>query len=767
MLSSYDICVHGQVQGVGFRPHVYSIASELSLSGCVYNDGGGVQIQLMATQQQLKRFLDLLAQRLPPLAEIEEVITRQSDKHYSGCGFSIISSRQSAVNTQISADAKTCDPCLSELFDPNNRRYRYPFINCTHCGPRFSIIKKLPYDRPHTTMSCFKLCSRCQQEYDSPLNRRFHAQPNGCADCGPTLSLYNSELKAISGADLIATTISLLKQGKIVAIKGLGGYHLVCDARNSAAVKRLRIKKQRATKPLALMAASLAVLDNIVELSPLAKEQLNASSAPIVIVKKRCQQYENHQFEHLAANIDTLGVMLPYTPLHHLLFAGSETTDDGDNLAKIAPLTLVMTSANLRGQPLIYQSQETKALAGLADFVLTHNREIDQRLDDSVVNCNGEQAIIIRRGRGMAPKVINLPLTGKATLAVGGFFKNSICLSKGKKAYLSQYIGNLDNPDNCRYLQETVAHMMALFQIQPEQVVSDLHPDFYSTVFAEQFARDHKIPLIKVQHHHAHAAAIACEHQLTTPYLALTLDGVGLGNDGKAWGGECLKIEGQDCQRLGHFRPLTMAGGDSAAKQPWRIACAFLIEQGMAALAQSRFGHEKGFSAVIQMLEKGVNCPQTSSAGRLFDGAAALLGLTHHNDFAAQAAMQLESAAATGEIQISAPLFRITEDRQLDFSDLLIAISAMPGNHGAATFHYQLALGLSAWLTLLSEEKITTVVLAGGCFLNQTLSSYLNKLLTASHFKVLSAKQVPPNDSSLALGQAWVAITANQEALCV
>ncbi|MFT6987969.1 MAG: hydrogenase maturation protein HypF, partial [Psychromonas sp.] len=650
MVSSYDICVSGQVQGVGFRPHVYSIASELGLSGSVYNDGGGVQIKLVATPEQLNQFLDLLAQRLPPLAEIEEIITNKNDELCSASGFSIISSRKNAINTQISADAKTCDACLSELFDPNNRRYRYPFINCTHCGPRFSIIKKLPYDRPDTTMSRFKLCNRCQQEYDSPLNRRFHAQPNACNDCGPTLSLYNNELEEILCNDLLTKTVTLLKQGKIVAIKGLGGYHLVCDARNSAAVKRLRITKQRKTKPLALMAASLAALDHIVELTPLAKKQLSSISAPIVIVKKRhhhfeSHQFENpqfksHQFEHLAPNIDTLGVMLPYTPLHHLLFSGDKNGDNPD------PLIVVMTSANLRGQPLIYQSHEKKQLACLADFVLTHNRDIDKRLDDSIVNCNGEQTIVIRRGRGMAPKAINLAFAGKATLAVGGFFKNSICLSKGKKAYLSQYIGNLDSPDNCRSLQETVAHMMAIYQIEPEQVASDLHPDFYSTEFAEQFASDHKIPLIKVQHHHAHAAAIACEHQLTGPYLALALDGVGLGNDGKAWGGECLKIEGQHCQRLGHFQPLTMPGGDSAAKQPWRIASAFLIEHGMAELAQTRFGREKGFSAVIQMLEKGVNCPQTSSAGRLFDAAGALLGLTHNNSFEAQAAMQLESAAA-------------------------------------------------------------------------------------------------------------------------
>ncbi|MDX2367292.1 MAG: carbamoyltransferase HypF [Colwellia sp.] len=713
MYNSYHICVQGLVQGVGFRPHVFSQAIKLALTGNVYNDGSGVKINLNATSAQLDEFLSSLRSELPPLASIDDISICENDNVINDHHFEILVSQQSAISTQITPDAATCDQCLSELLDPKNRRYHYPFINCTHCGPRFSIIKKLPYDRPYTTMGDFELCQQCLTEYNSPLNRRFHAQPNACPTCGPELSLYDTNGKVSSESNIIKQTVELLKQGKIVAIKGIGGYHLVCDGQNIDTVNRLRDKKQRKTKPLSMMVKNINVAKTLVRVTQAAETYLTSACAPIVLMKKN-----NRLFEHLSPNINSLGIMLPYTPIHHLLF---QHTNE--------PLFLVMTSANLRDQPLIYKDDEMNALFSLADYVLNHNRAIDKRIDDSIVNCinEPEYAIIIRRGRGMAPKAIDLAIEGKSTLALGGFFKNNICLTKGKKAYLSHYIGNLDTPENCRYLQETVSHFIDVFQIIPQQVVADLHPDFYSSAFARQFAKQKNIPLITIQHHHAHGAAVACEHHITCPYITLALDGVGLGSDGSSWGGECLKITGATSSRLGHFLTLPLPGGDIAAKQPWRIATAFLIEHGMADIAQQRFGQENGFSIVKQMIARNINCPQTTSAGRLFDVAAALLGFTTTNSFEAEAAILLESASEQGNVNKTERLFKLLDDNTLDFSPLLIKLTTMSANDGAATFHYQLAFGLSEWLSTLAIGNIDTVVLAGGCFLNQALTAAVTK----------------------------------------
>ena len=804
----FQIDITGQVQGVGFRPYVYQVASDYKLIGAVYNHGQGVTAFVKATQVIIKEFVEKLRANLPPLASIEALKTHLlSDEkvktiklssvasvneeivlgHLSG--FIIAESKQGKIDTQIASDAATCSACLSELLDSGNRRFRYPFINCTHCGPRYSIIEKLPYDRPYTTMKHFQMCSSCQREYDTASDRRFHAQPNACSGCGPSLLLFKTieqqKVKALNllespDQDLIQLASDLIKQGKIIAIKGLGGYHLVCDANNDKAVKRLRDKKQRETKPLSLMMANVNALKSIVEISIQANKYLTSNSAPITLLKRKNNKQAN-QLDHLAPNMNSLGVMLPYTPLHHLLF---QQQDSSGNFAVDESLCLVMTSANLRGAPLIYQEQELHQLASLSDYVLSHNREIARRIDDSIVNCVNatdmeDDVIIIRRARGMAPKAISLNIdsiqNNKTTLAVGGFLKNSICLTKGNKAYLSQYIGDLSNPDNCRYLQQSVQHLMDVLQIKPEQVACDLHPNFYSSQFAQQFAQQHNIPLISIQHHHAHCAAIACEHQLNNPYLALSLDGVGLGNDGNAWGGECLYIEQGEFQRLAHFKNISLPGSDIAAKQPWRIAMAFLIKHNLAELAEDMFSDQQGFSLVKQMITKEINCPTTSSAGRLFDLAAALLGLCDVNSFEAEAAMLLESAAASGQVVCTEKLFMISDHEggeddlvnQLDFTPLLLALPEMKPNDGAATFHYQLALGLTEWLVDLAKTSLAKtnnqneckkVVLSGGCFLNAQLTTSVKKMLSEQGFTVFTAKQVSPNDSSLALGQAWIAI---------
>jgi len=807
----FQIDITGQVQGVGFRPYVYQLATKYKLTGTVYNHGQGVTVFVntanttettQESNEHIKKFTNELNCNLPPLASVEKIKTSALNHEQIKIlkvslvstneeitieqlsGFTISQSKQGEIDTQIASDAATCSECLADLLDKKNRRFRYPFTNCTHCGPRYSIIEKLPYDRPVTTMKHFKMCQSCQNEYDSASDRRFHAQPNACRDCGPSLSLFEAiehrKVKVLNpldclNQDLVQTTIDLIKQGKIIAIKGIGGYHLVCDANNDKAVHRLRAKKQRKTKPLSLMMANVNALSSIVEISEQAEKYLTSNSAPIALVKRK-NNSQAKSLNQLAPNMNNFGVMLPYTPLHHLLF---QQQDECGNFHTDESLCLVMTSANLRGAPLIYQEQELHQLASLSDYVLSHNRGIARRIDDSIVNCvdtddlnNG--AIIIRRARGMAPKAINLACSStksnRSTLAVGGFLKNSICLTKGNKAYLSQYIGDLGNPDNCRYLQQSVQHLMDMLQIKPEQVACDLHPDFYSSQFAQNFAKQHGIPLIAVQHHHAHSAAIACEHQLNEPYYALSLDGVGLGNDGNAWGGECLFIEQGQFQRLAHFKNLSLPGADIAAKQPWRIATAFLYQHNLAELAEERFSNQQGFGLVTQMVTKQINCPTTSSAGRLFDLAAALLGLSNINSFEAEAAMLLESAAENGQVVNTEKLFTISDnndpdifsENQLDFTKLLLALPTMNPCDGAATFHHQLSLGLTEWLESLvnsnEQRQCNNVVLSGGCFLNAHLTNTVKLMLSERSYKVFIAKQVSPNDSSLALGQAWIAI---------
>ena len=766
LVSGYDIHINGQVQGVGFRPHVFNLACELGLNGSVCNNGDGVHIQLIANQAQLTQFIDTLYSTLPKLAQIDSLSSEETNI-IERADFVIEHSEQSQVNTQIAPDAATCSDCLKDLFSPDNRRYLYPFTNCTNCGPRYSIIQKLPYDRPYTTMAEFTLCQQCLKEYQNPQDRRFHAQPNACPECGPKLELLDNNGKAVSRTDSIAQTVSLLQQGKIVAIKGLGGYHLVCEANNIEAVNRLRDKKARKTKPLSLMSANISSLAQFVEINKTAQQYLTSTGAPIVLCKKRQQT----SYQHIAPDINWLGVMLPYTPLHYLLFHYAAGSPNGTNwLNHSVPLTLVMTSANAKGQPLIFDEKELPSLLNLADFVLSHNRAIDKRIDDSIVNCVTDEAIIIRRGRGMAPKSVNLAKTMPASIALGGFYKNSICLTRDNKAYLSQYIGDLNNPDNCRYLAQTVEHMMSVFDIQPEQVFCDLHPNFYSSQFAEQFAKQYQLPLKKVQHHYAHAAAVACEHQVEQPYLAVCLDGVGLGEDGDSWGGELLRVENNQATRIGHFKPLTLPGGDAAAKEGWRLAVAFLLEQQLSDKAEQLFSDLNGYSIVKQMVSRQVNCPKTSSCGRLFDLAAALLGISLENSFEAESAMKLESALSTASeaelaeiANITAPLFTISPQQEIDFSGLLSKLLSLSTSEGAALFHQQLVQAITEWLKhnlqCDSETPVNNIVLAGGCFLNahllQMLKQHIKQQITSTEINIYSAKQIPPSDSAIALGQVW------------
>ncbi|RRJ85395.1 carbamoyltransferase HypF [Aestuariirhabdus litorea] len=750
------LSVLGLVQGVGFRPFVYGLAQRLGLDGWVANDGEGVQIELEGELPNLQRFQQLLHQELPPLALIDrcEVVERPLQPER---GFRIVQSRATEANTSVAADAAVCPDCLNELFDPANRRYRYPFINCTNCGPRYTITRRLPYDRPYTSMAEFQLCGGCQQEYDNPSDRRFHAQPNACARCGPELTLVDSAGETVEG-DPIESTLRALRRGDILAIKGIGGFHLVCDADNSAAVERLRKRKARDAKPFAVMVANRASLESLVELDEASARRLESSAAPIMLLPRRQRDSTRLLAEGLAPGLDSLGVMLPYSPLHQLIFfeAAGRPTDAGWR-SEPQSLRLVMTSANPAGEPLVIDNAEALAqLAGFVDGLLLHNRAIDCRCDDSVVQA-GTPPMVVRRGRGLAPQILPLIPEGPPLLALGGWFKNSICLAKQQRAYVSPHIGDLNNANTCRFLEQSVEHMRRLFAVTPEAVACDLHPDFFSTRLAQQLAEQWRVPLVAVQHHHAHIAAVMSEHRLSGPVLGLALDGIGLGEDGSAWGGELLLLEGAGYQRLGQLRSLPLPGGDRAAREPWRIAAALLHLLGRNQEIESRLPYP-GSPVVAQMLRQGLNCPPTSSAGRWFDGVAALLGVCAYNQFEARAAMSLESLAA-GRCDFQGAHLPALENGQLDLLPLVSAlVDEADPVRGAQRFHGALVIALEQWvMEAVQATGLERVALGGGCFLNRLLRETLCQRLRQNGVKVYLGEQLPCNDAGLSLGQAWVA----------
>ncbi len=754
------IRVRGQVQGVGFRPFVYRVAGELGLSGWVRNDGAGVEIEAQGEPVRIEQLLRRLRREAPPLARVREVEAGAQTPREGGEGFRILPSRGGPAATGIAPDTALCADCLSELFDPADRRYRHPFINCTQCGPRYTITTALPYDRHHTSMACFPMCPRCREEYQSPQGRRFHAQPNACPECGPTLRLLDREGRPASAPDPLAAALDWLGQGKILAIKGLGGFHLACDARNGEAVARLRLRKAREEKPFAVMLAGLASLAGLVHLGPDEEALLESPERPVVLLPKGpdCDR----ALPGVAPGMPRLGVMLPYAPLHYLLFHQAAGRPDGTAwLAVPQPLALVMTSANPGGEPLVTGNREALArLAGIADGFLVHDRDIRVRCDDSVLYAAKGAPALVRRGRGFTPRAIRLTAEGPSVLACGGYLKNTVCLTRGDEAFLSQHIGDLDNAATRRALEETVEHLCRVLEIRPEAVAHDLHPDFFSTRFAADFAARHGVPILGVQHHHAHIAAVAAEHGLEGPLLGLALDGVGLGADGGIWGGELLRVEGARAARLGHLGHLTLPGGERAAREPWRMAAGALFALGRGAQIGARLARP-GAEAVAAMLERGVNCPPTSSAGRLFDAAVGLLGVKEVQGFEGQGAMLLEGLAeARGPV---APLERgylLEGNGVLSFLPLLDHLADLDdASYGAALFHATLADGLARWVAETAErEGLRRVALGGGCFLNRILRERLAELLGQRRIEVFQAHQVPPNDGGLSLGQAWVTL---------
>lgn len=754
MNAALRIRVSGVVQGVGFRPFVWRLAQELDLSGWVRNDAAGVEIAAEGAAAQLSSLLARLEREAPPRARIDSVRSWAAQPEGSS-GFAIARSVGGPAATEIGPDAAPCPECLEEMFDPRARRWRHAFITCTHCGPRYTITRRLPYDRPSTSMAGFPLCPACRGEYADPAERRFHAEALCCPACGPRLALADA-CGAPPAGDPVAGALERVRAGAIVAIKGLGGYHLACDARRADVVARLRSRKLRESKPFAIMAPGIASLRLLAEIGADEEALLRSPERPIVLCRRRAGAQE---LAGVAPGLSCLGLMLPATPLQYLLFHEACGRPQGTQwLEHECPLLLVMTSANPGGEPLVTGDDEARArLAGIADAWLWHDRQIVVRCDDSVRS----GPAFVRRARGYVPSAIALARAGPAVLALGAWYKNTVCLTRADRAYVSQHVGDLDNAPTCRFLEETVAHLEATLEIRPRALACDLHPDFHSTRLAGRLAAERGLPLVEVQHHHAHLASVLAEHGATGPALGLALDGVGLGSDGEAWGGELLRVEGARFERLGRIAPLRLPGGDRAAREPWRMAASALHALGRAQEIETRFAGRAGAAVLRRILEQGIHSPWTSSLGRAFDAAAALLGVCELCAYEGEAAMRLEAladamapgAAGTGP-------WRCTPEGALDLLPLLESLSGeRDAARGAARFHDTLAEALSEWLARAARDTgVRTLAAAGGCLLNRRLAAGLRAGLARRGLALLEARALPPNDGGISLGQAWVAV---------
>lgn len=743
--------IEGIVQGVGFRPFVYQAAERWQLAGWVLNDSRGVLVEAEGERHALEGFLRTLQGEHPPLAAISRLQVSELPA-VGEKGFEI---RQSCAEAtplaQVAPDADLCLDCRAELFDPLDRRYRYPFINCTNCGPRYTIVTAIPYDRPNTTMAPFLMCPECQREYDDPRCRRFHAQPNACPVCGPRLSLTDGTGIALPASDALTAAVQLLRQGRILAIKGLGGYHLAVDAGNTRAVQELRRRKQRDEKPFALMAADLATVRRFTLVDDQEARLLLGVERPIVLLRRRPG---NHCIAApVAPGNHYLGVMLPYAPLHHLLFA------EGGFPA------LVMTSANHSDEPMVYDdAQAYVQLAGLADYFLLHDRRIHLRADDSIARLMAGRPLLLRRARGFVPRALPLAQAQPVVLALGAELKNTICLTRAEGAYLSQHIGDLKDVGALQSFSETIDHFLGLLQVQPAIVAHDLHPDYFSSRHAETLP-GLRLP---VQHHHAHLASCLAENGQPGPAIGVIFDGSGYGHDGHVWGGEFLLGDLRQVRRVGHFAYLPMPGGDAAVAEPLRMAIAYLHRaygRQLPPLPMLTAIPQQQLNIYWQMLEQGINAPLTSSCGRLFDAVAALCGLRSRVSYEGQAALELEMIAV--EADGGGYPFDLNEDDDgkliVEFSPLIRAmvddlLSEVTAAAISARFHCTLAQVVSAVCQRLrAATGLAQVALSGGVFQNRRLTEQTVSLLGEQGFTVLTHSLVPPNDGGLALGQAVIA----------
>ncbi|WP_456473247.1 carbamoyltransferase HypF [Desulfolithobacter sp.] len=755
------ISVQGIVQGVGFRPFVYNLAKKLKLTGSVANTGQGVEISISGPSRQTDIFLDLLKTEPPPLARISDIQVSVATKPPQADDFTIMASAEgSAKTTLISPDIATCTDCVNDIFSSRNRRYHYPFTNCTNCGPRMTIIRHIPYDRSNTAMACFPMCPSCAREYHNPTDRRFHAQPNCCPQCGPVLSWHDRMGKRIckDNRESLVRCASALAEGHIVAIKGLGGFHLAVDAASNQSVRQLREKKNRYGKPLAVMAADLKQAEQIIFLGEKERELLSSPERPIVLAAKK----KSTLSPELAPGLRELGVMLPCTPLHHLLF-----TTAG------CPQVLVMTSANLSDEPICTGNREALArLAGIADFFLFHDRDIVTRVDDSVARVVLGRKRMIRRSRGYVPVPIAIKGGKRAILGCGAEQKNTFCLCRDGQAFVSQHIGDLKGPQNMVFFEESIEYFRQVLEICPTESACDLHSDYLSSRYASTLG----LPLQRVQHHHAHAAAIMAEHNLDRG-LAVIYDGAGLGDNATVWGGEILHVQGCRYRRLAHLTHLALPGGDRASREIWRMGLSLLTGAGLdinqdsvlpAPLAAIPAEIRR---TIDMMIQKKLNSPATSSVGRLFDAVASLLDIRQDVSFEGQAAMELETLAWDGWAAMGpertgdryrASITRKNNRLMLDYRPLVHWIledlgRKVPGTAIALSFHLWLVRSTLALLGELSSRCGTsTILLGGGCFQNALLLEMMITGLEKNGFQVFSGEQIPVNDGGISVGQVFI-----------
>lgn len=770
-MKSERIRIRGIVQGVGFRPTVWRLAHELAVKGSILNDGEGVLIEAQATAANLEQFLERIQSEAPPLAQIAS-LERESIELPVQSEFQIIASKLSIAHTHIAPDAATCAACVSEVFDPDSRRYQYPFTNCTHCGPRLSIVTGIPYDRAQTTMQAFALCAACSAEYYDPADRRFHAQPNACAVCGPQVWLETATEK-IQGYAAIQACAERLKQGQIVVIKGLGGMHLAVDASNVKALVQLRERKQRPAKPLALMAKHLAQIEQFCFVNAQEQAALQSTAAPIVLLERKPDCVLS---QLLAPNQNLLGFMLPYTPLHHLLM-------------QLLEQPIVLTSGNVSGEPQCISNESSLAqLSMIADAQLLHNREIANRVDDSVLRFMAGEMRVLRRARGFAPSPLALPQgfeQAPKVLALGGELKNSFCLLEQGQAILSQHNGDLANYQTLQDFQRHLALYQTLYQYRADIVAIDKHPNYQVSQWGRAWAVEHDLFVMDIQHHHAHVAACLAEngYPLTLDnVLGIVLDGTGYSSDHTLWGGEFLRANYIGFERLAYLKPVPLLGGQQAILQPWRVAFAHLEANGSwtqlsrdyAELEVIQYLQTKPLTTLSTMRARGLNCPLTSSMGRLFDAVAAVLGICRENvTYEGQAAIELEAcvdARLLAEVEGYPFVF---QDEQLDpslmWQALLNDLAAGQSTSFIATrFHQGLAQSLIKIATQLAQQQqLSTVVLSGGVFQNRILLEVVSRGLE-TQFTVLMHQQIPANDGGLGLGQAAIAATQlTGEGVCV
>ena len=759
-ISLVHISVRGVVQGVGFRPFIYQLATRHNLRGWVRNTSEDVRIEVEGESRDIERFLRGLREQAPPLSHIEDiaVIPGPPASHDK---FEIrFSIAEEGKYQLVSPDIATCPDCLREIFDPEDRRYRYPFTNCTNCGPRFTIIADIPYDRPNTTMKSFRMCRECQREYDDPLDRRFHAQPNACPVCGPQLELSDAKGNPITCDDIISKTSQLLKQGKIIAVKGLGGFLLACDATSEKAVNRLRQRKKRPARPLAIMVASLDGVRRHCEVSNEEARLLSSPGSPIVLMKWKSDTTIS---KAVAPGLEYLGVMLPYTPLHHLLL-------------RETGLPLVMTSGNISEEPIARDNDEAlRRLGGIADYFLVHNRDIYARYDDSVTIAERDVPRFVRRARGYAPYPIHLTYNSKQILGCGAEEKNTFCLTRDNFAFVSQHIGDMENMETLEHFTDTIALYQRLFRIEPEIIAHDMHPEYLPTKYAKELAARDGIKLVPVQHHHAHIASCLADNGIEGPVIGVSFDGTGYGTDGKIWGGEFMVADYKEFTRMAFLEYLPLPGGALAIKKPYRTAIGYLLSLGIDLDRQLPFLKNvdpREIEIIESQIEKGINAPLTSSIGRLFDAVSALIGVRGVIEYEAQAAIDLETLAVKAVNESARYPFFIKKHDDINtikVHDLFAAILNDLHNHTprariAARFHNTVAQMILEMCQKISPKTgITGVALSGGVFQNRLLLRKVVSLLESAGLEVYTHRQVPCNDGGISLGQVVIA-QFNEEA---